>query len=122
MWLDRKYNLPVENPVDEHGKFKRDVPHVAGLSVWESNTVIISLLKSKDALVFDEKYTHSYPHCWRHKIPIIFRATHQWFIGMNNKNNNQQSLRNLSDDAVSNTKFFPLLGKARLETMIKNRP
>ena len=117
-----KYNLPVENPVDEYGKFKRDVPHVAGLSVWESNTVIIALLKSKNALVFDEKYTHSYPHCWRHKIPIIFRATHQWFIGMNNKNNNQHSLRNLSDDAVSNTNFFPSWGKARLETMIKNRP
>ena len=117
-----KYNLPVENPVDEYGKFKRDVPHVAGLSVWESNPVIIALLKSKNALVFDEKYTHSYPHCWRHKIPIIFRATHQWFIGMNNKNNNQHSLRNLSDDAVSNTNFFPSWGKARLETMIKNRP
>ena len=117
-----KYNLPVENPVDEYGKFKRDVPHVAGLSVWDSNTVIITLLKSKNALVFDEKYTHSYPHCWRHKIPIIFRATHQWFIGMNNKNNNQHSLRNLSDDAVSNTNFFPSWGKARLETMIKNRP
>ncbi|MFL3023402.1 MAG: isoleucine--tRNA ligase [Methylophilaceae bacterium] len=117
-----KYNLPVENPVDEYGKFKRDVPHVAGLSVWDSNTVIIALLKSKNALVFDEKYTHSYPHCWRHKIPIIFRATHQWFIGMNNKNNNQHSLRNLSDDAVSNTNFFPSWGKARLETMIKNRP
>ena len=117
-----KYNLPVENPVDEYGKFKRDVPHVAGLSVWDSNTVIIALLKSKNALVFDEKYTHSYPHCWRHKIPIIFRATHQWFIGMNNKNNTQHSLRNLSDDAVSNTNFFPSWGKARLETMIKNRP
>ena len=117
-----KYNLPVENPVDEHGKFKRDVPHVAGLSVWESNTVIISLLKSKNALVFDEKYTHSYPHCWRHKIPIIFRATHQWFIGMNHKNNNQHSLRNLSNDAVSNTNFFPSWGRARLESMIKNRP
>ena len=117
-----KYNLPVENPVDEYGKFKRDVPHVAGLSVWDSNTVIIALLKSKNALVFDEKYTHSYPHCWRHKIPIIFRATHQWFIGMNNQNNNQHSLRNLSDDAVSNTNFFPSWGKARLETMIKNRP
>ena len=117
-----KYNLPVENPVDEYGKFKRDVPHVAGLSVWDSNAVIIALLKSKNALVFDEKYTHSYPHCWRHKIPIIFRATHQWFIGMNNKNNNQHSLRNLSDDAVSNTNFFPSWGKARLETMIKNRP
>jgi isoleucyl-tRNA synthetase len=117
-----KYNLPVENPVDEHGNFKKNIPHVAGLSVWKSNTVIISLLKSKNALVFEEKYTHSYPHCWRHKTPIIFRATPQWFIGMNNKNTNQYSLRDLSDEAVSNTDFFPSWGKARLEAMIKNRP
>jgi isoleucyl-tRNA synthetase len=117
-----KYNLAVENPVDEFGKFKKNIPYVSELSVWESNTEIISLLKSKNALIYDEKYTHSYPHCWRHKTPIIFRATHQWFIGMNHKNSNQHTLRDLSNNAVSTTEFFPSWGKARLEAMIKNRP
>ena len=117
-----KYDLPVENPVDDLGKFKKNVPHVSGLTVWESNAKIIDLLKTKNALIFAEKYTHSYPNCWRHKVPIIFRATHQWFVGMNHKNSNKKSLRDLSDEAVSMTEFYPNWGKARLEAMIKNRP
>ena len=116
-----KYGLQVDNPVDGQGRFKKDTPHVSGLTVWESNTKIIDLLKKENALLFEEKYTHSYPHCWRHKTPIIFRATQQWFIGMNHENQNK-SLRDLANKSVSETKFFPFWGKARLEAMIKNRP
>ncbi len=117
-----KYDLPVENPVDDLGRFKSNTPFVSGLTVWESNEKIVELLKTNNALLFMEKYAHSYPHCWRHKTPIIFRATHQWFIGMNHKNSNKNSLRDLANKAVSATEFFPSWGKARLEAMIRNRP
>ena len=112
-----KYDLPVENPVDARGKFNKDVPFFSGMSVWDSNTKIIDLLKSKNMLVCEEKFTHSYPHCWRHRAPIIFRATTQWFIGMDNN-----SLRGLANKAVKSTKFYPEWGQNRLESMIKNRP
>ncbi|NCW16842.1 MAG: isoleucine--tRNA ligase, partial [Rhodobacteraceae bacterium] len=75
-----------------------------------------------DRLVHQESYAHSYPHCWRHKAPIIFRATHQWFIGMNHTYKTKQSLRKLANNAVQATTFYPEWGKSRLQSMIKNRP
>ena len=117
-----KYELPIENPVNEHGCFKKNVPFFAGQTVWESNPNVIKLLKENDCLIHAESYAHSYPHCWRHKTPIIFRATPQWFIGMNNANSKKQTLRELSNKAVEATKFYPSWGRSRLESMIKNRP
>lgn len=117
-----KYGLPVDNPVDEEGKFKKNVLLLSGLTVWEANPVVIDILGKNNALIFSEKYQHSYPHCWRHKAPIIFRATHQWFIGMNHKGKDNKSLRDFAYKAVLETKFFPDWGKNRLESMIKNRP
>ena len=117
-----KYNLPVENPVDEKGRFKKNVPLFAGESVWKSNLLVAEVLDKNNKLLLNEKHQHSYPHCWRHKSPIIFRATHQWFIGMNHKGKDNKSLRDFSYKAVLGTKFFPDWGKKRLESMIKNRP
>jgi len=117
-----KYNLPVENPVDEEGRFKKNVPLFAGESVWKANSLVIKVLAENNKLLLNEKHQHSYPHCWRHKSPIIFRATHQWFIGMNHKGKDNKSLRDFAYKAVLGTKFFPDWGKKRLESMIKNRP
>ena len=117
-----KYNLPIENPVDEHGKFKKNVLFFSEQTVWESNPNVIALLNQNDRLVHQESYPHSYPHCWRHKAPIIFRATHQWFIGMNHTYKTKQSLRELANNAVQATTFYPEWGKSRLQSMIENRP
>lgn len=113
-----QYHLPTDNPVGDDGRFYTHIPLVGGLTVWKSNAVIIDALQSKDALLNAEKLTHSYPHCWRHKSPIIFRATRQWFIGMDQKNN----LRDIALKAVEATRFHPHWGKDRLHGMIKNRP
>ena len=118
-----KYRLKIDNPVDDGGNFFASVSDVGGLSVWKANPVIIELLQSNGALFGSAKLTHSYPHCWRHKTPIIFRATQQWFIGMEQRSGaDAQSLRNIAEGAVANTHFFPAWGRARLEGMIANRP
>ena len=80
--VGQKYGLPVENPVDDDGRFFDTVPLVGGLSVWKANDVVIETLEKNGLLLKMEKLQHSYPHCWRHRTPIIFRATPQWFISM----------------------------------------
>ena len=117
-----KYTLPVENPVSDDGKFFASIPFVGGQTVWEGNKTVISLLTERDLLLANAKLLHSYPHCWRHKTPIIFRATHQWFIGMDKTDANNTRLRDHATAAVANTAFFPAWGRARLEGMMKNRP
>lgn len=116
-----KYNLPVENPVNEEGSFKSNVEFFAGQNIWKANSEIIDLLIKNDALIFKKSFEHSYPHCWRHKTPIIFRATQQWFIGMN-LSLGQKTLRDIAKEQVEQTEFIPSWGKARLEGMMKNRP
>ena len=120
--IGMKYGLPVENPVDAKGKFKNDVLFFSGLTVWEANPKVTDVLKDKNLLLHEEKFIHSYPHCWRHRAPIIFRATSQWFIGMEHKDSDKISLRELAKKAVTKTKFYPEWGKKRLESMIENRP
>lgn len=117
-----KYHLPVENPVSDDGKFFDSIPFVGGQTVWEGNKTVIQLLTDKDLLLANAKLLHSYPHCWRHKTPIIFRATHQWFIGMDKTDASNASLRKHATHAVEKTEFFPAWGRARLEGMMKNRP
>jgi len=85
--VGQQYNLPVENPVGDDGKFISTTPPVggtplAGVFVWKANDIVLQALAASGHLLHQEKVTHSYPHCWRHKTPIIFRATPQWFIGM----------------------------------------
>ncbi len=116
-------NLEIYCPVGEDGKFTSSTEFFAGMSVWSSNKEVISILNSKNNLFRSELINHSYPHCWRHKTPIIFRATPQWFIFMDkNIHNNNISLRQIVLNAIQETKFFPQWGSARLESMIKNRP
>ena len=140
-FVGQKYNLPTDNPVGDDGKFIASTPLVGGLFVWKANDVVIDALQASGHLLHMEKVQHSYPHCWRHKTPIIFRSTPQWFIGMDNvaypiaadmENlvregrsraiHDGLSLRDLANRAVEATQFFPSWGRARLEAMIKNRP
>ena len=124
--VGQKYNLPTDNPVGDDGKFAANLPLVGGLFVWKANDEVIAALQASGHLLHLKKVQHSYPHCWRHKTPIIFRATPQWFIGMDlrkaRKVDGGQSLRELANRAVEQTEFFPTWGRARLEAMIKNRP
>jgi isoleucyl-tRNA synthetase len=135
-FVGQKYGLPNDNPVGDDGKFISGTPPagetaLAGLFVWKANDVVVEALKNSGHLLHIEKIQHSYPHCWRHKTPIIFRSTPQWFIGMEQKSSSPHlqieskenlSLRELANQAVAATQFFPAWGRARLEAMIKNRP
>ncbi|MEJ2523810.1 MAG: class I tRNA ligase family protein, partial [Gammaproteobacteria bacterium] len=80
--VGKKYDLPVENPVGDDGKFREGTGIVDGLNVFKANPVIVELLEERGSLLHHQALSHSYPHCWRHKTPVIFRATPQWFISM----------------------------------------
>jgi isoleucyl-tRNA synthetase len=112
-----KYGLEVANPVGDDGKFYPDTAIVGGLSVWDGNKKVMETLTENGHLLAQARLNHSYPHCWRHKTPIIFRATRQWFIGMD-----KAGLRDKAMQAVEDTEFFPAWGRARLEAMMKSRP
>lgn len=115
--VGQKYNLEVDNPVSGNGTFLPDTPLFAGLHVNKVNEQIVDLLKENNFLLADEKILHSYPHCWRHKSPIIFRATPQWFISMS-----QNGLQQAAMEAIDNVEWLPDWGKARIEGMVSNRP
>ncbi len=122
-----RYGLKVDNPVGDDGRFYASVPLVGGMSIWQANPLIVETLEASGNLLAHEKLLHSYPHCWRHKTPIIFRATRQWFIGMDASergagSGERKTLREQAMKAVDATQFFPAWGRARLEAMIKNRP
>ena len=122
-WLvGQHYGLSDENPVNDQGRFKAGVGLVEGLTVWEGNPVVIAKLTELDLLLANVKLNHSYPHCWRHKTPIIFRATAQWFIAMDRAGVAGDKLRDRAMKAVDDTQFFPEWGRPRLESMIGNRP
>ncbi len=126
--IGKTYGLPVTNPVDNDGKFVASTPAMsvaplAGKTVWEANPLVLQELEARGRLLKVEKIQHSYPHCWRHKTPIIFRATTQWFIGMDHKDKEDAAtLRWIAERAVDETQFFPAWGRARLEAMMKTRP
>ncbi|GGP24312.1 isoleucine--tRNA ligase [Silvimonas amylolytica] len=117
-----KYDLSKDNPVGDDGRYKSSVERFAALTVWQANPQIVELLTELGALLANEKLLHSYPHCWRHKTPIIFRATAQWFIAMEKAGADGKTLREKANAAVEATEFFPSWGRARLESMIGNRP
>ena len=117
-----KYGIELDNPVNGEGRYRSDVPRVAGLTVWEANPVITEWLQENGRLLADTKIEHSYAHCWRHKTPLIYRATGQWFIGMDKAWHDGKTLRNKAMKAVDDTEFFPAWGRARLEAMIEGRP
>ena len=112
-----KYHLPVENPVGSNGVFLPDTEEFGGQFVFKANTNIVEKLRQLGRLVHDETLEHSYPHCWRHRKPIIFRATPQWFIGMDKK-----GLRDMAMNAIPQVEWLPDWGEARIHSMIKERP
>ncbi|MFI3256393.1 MAG: isoleucine--tRNA ligase, partial [Psittacicella sp.] len=112
-----KYKLPMVNLVNASGIFKEDVKFFGGQYVFKANKSVIEKLIEKDALALQEDITHSYPHCWRHKTPIIFRATSQWFISME-----QNNLRNDALNEIKKVSWIPSWGEARISTMVQNRP
>ncbi|MBI5328623.1 MAG: isoleucine--tRNA ligase [Deltaproteobacteria bacterium] len=112
-----KYGLDIYNPVDNQGKFTAQAPEFEGQYVFKANAGIIELLKQKGALLFEEKIKHSYPHCWRCKNPIIFRATEQWFISME-----KGDLRKKTLEAIDKVEWIPSWGRDRIYNMVANRP
>ncbi|HNC03215.1 MAG TPA: isoleucine--tRNA ligase [Agitococcus sp.] len=115
--VGKKYNLKVDNPVDNNGVFLPNTPLFAGMHVNKANEPIIETLKANNRLLAHVKIKHSYPHCWRHKTPIIFRATPQWFISME-----QKGLRDAAMQAIDEVQWLPNWGKARIVSMMQGRP
>ena len=115
--VGQKYGLEVYNPVGNDGVFLEGTPFVAGLDVYQANKALIALLEENGQLLKTEKIRHSYPHCWRHKTPIIFRATPQWFISME-----KQGLREATLEAIKDVKWIPGWGIDRIYKMIETRP
>ncbi len=113
----RRYGLPPYSPVDDGGKFTQEVPEFAGQKVWDANAGIIELLKAKGKLLAAQEMTHSYPHCWRCKKPIIFRATEQWFISME-----KNDLRPKALAAIDGVTWIPRWGRERIYQMVERRP
>ncbi len=112
-----RYGLPVDNPVGADGRFVAGTPIFAGEHVLAANDHVIEVLKGRGALLHNQSLRHSYPHCWRHKTPIIFRATPQWFISME-----QQGLRSAALEAIRQVRWLPAWGEARIDGMVRNRP
>ena len=112
-----KYGLEVFNPVGPYGKFDDDLPFFGGLKVPAANNDVIEKLKSLGRLVHTEDLNHSYPHCWRCKKPIIFRATSQWFISME-----KNRLREKAMEEIKKVEWVPAWGRERIYGMVENRP
>ncbi len=115
--VGQRYNLVIDNPVADNGCFVTGTELFAGEHVFKANNSVISILEKNKNLLKQETIQHSYPHCWRHKTPIIFRATPQWFISMDSN-----GLRNQALDAIKKVDWQPSWGKERIFGMIENRP
>ncbi|PCI60076.1 MAG: isoleucine--tRNA ligase [Gammaproteobacteria bacterium] len=115
--VGKQYNLEVANPVGANGVYLPDTPLFAGQHVFKANASVIETLKEHKALMHHHAIEHSYPHCWRHKTPIIFRATPQWFISMDKNNLRQDSLKE-----IAKTQWIPDWGQSRIESMVEGRP
>ena len=122
----------ILNPVQGHGSYAADFPLFGGQNIWKAVPAIIDALRDAGRLLASGPLSHSYPHCWRHKTPVIYRAAAQWFIRMDEANSSTEgvftkdkaprTLRAMALDAIEATTFFPENGKARLRDMIANRP
>ncbi|MDQ7989268.1 MAG: isoleucine--tRNA ligase [Candidatus Dactylopiibacterium sp.] len=112
----------ILNPVQGNGVYVTGLEFFGGQFIWKANPQIVEKLREVGALLRHETITHSYMHCWRHKTPVIYRATAQWFVGMDHTPDNTTSLRERALAAIEQTAFFPAWGKPRLAAMIANRP
>ena len=115
--VGRRYGLPVENPVDGDGRFFAPVPLVGGMKLEEAAKSLLDTMAAAGKLLHSVKFTHSYPHCWRHKTPVIFRATPQWFISMDRKGLRANALRD-----IKTVQWIPGWGEQRISGMIETRP
>jgi isoleucyl-tRNA synthetase len=115
-------NDEILTPVQGDGRFAESLPFFGGMNVWKANPEIVAKLAEVGCLMNSAEIVHSYMHCWRHKTPIIYRATTQWFVGMDRQPNEGETLRTAALAAIDATEFFPSWGKARLHAMIANRP
>ena len=118
----------ILNPVQGNGSYAADFPLFGGLNIWKAVPVVIDALRQANRLMATTTITHSYPHCWRHKTPVIYRAAAQWFVRMDEgvgvftQDKAPQTLRQMALAAIDQTAFYPENGRARLRDMIANRP
>jgi isoleucyl-tRNA synthetase len=118
----------ILNPVQGNGSYAEDLPLFGGMNIWKACARVIEVLGESSRLMATQAITHSYPHCWRHKTPVIYRAAAQWFVRMDEgpgvftKDKAPKTLRQLALDAIDQTNFYPENGKTRLRDMIANRP
>ncbi|MDR0478350.1 MAG: isoleucine--tRNA ligase [Burkholderiaceae bacterium] len=118
----------ILNPVQGNGVYATDFPLFGGQLIWKAVPRIIEVIAQSNRLLATETISHSYPHCWRHKSPVIYRAAAQWFVRMDEgegvftKDKAPQTLRQMALEAIEHTRFYPANGKARLYDMIANRP
>ena len=120
--IGKRYGLEIYCPVDNAGRFTPEVEHFAGQRVFDANDEIVEFMLDRGVLLFSEKYDHRYPHCWRCKNPVIFRATPQWFISMDHEENGQRSLRAAAIAEAERVKWIPAWGVDRMRNMLKGRP
>ena len=117
----------ILTPIQADGRYAESLPLFAGLNIWKANPLIVDRIREAGALLHSEKYVHSYMHCWRHKTPIIYRASTQWFVAMDEPpgfrgNKPVETLRSTALRGIERTRFYPAWGQARLHGMIANRP
>jgi len=115
--VGQRYGLPVDNPVGSDGRFLPATPLFAGEKVFDANPRVVAVLGERGTLLHHEPFRHSYPHCWRHKTPVIFRATPQWFISME-----QAGLREAALEEIRKVHWMPDWGEQRITGMIAGRP
>lgn len=115
-------NDDILSPVQSNGVYVADLPFFGGQFIWKANPAIVAKLEEVGALLKHEAIKHSYMHCWRHKTPLIYRATAQWFVGMDKQPNQGGTLRERALSAIEQTQFTPAWGQARLHSMIAGRP
>ena len=110
------YRLAWNSPVMGNGCFQKDIPALGGLHIWKAQEPILALLRYNHTLIHAEPLTHSYPHCWRHKTPLIFLATPQWFVSID-----AHGLRERIQDAIQTVTWIPAWGSSRMWNMFKDR-
>ena len=122
--IGKKYGLEIYNPVDAAGNFIPEVEHFGGENIFEANPKIVEFLRERGMLLHSENYRHRYPHCWRCKNPVVFRATPQWFISMDEVAGSEtaKGLRQQALEEIGRVKWHPEWGEDRMRNMFKGRP
>lgn len=122
--IGKAYGLEIYCPVDNAGRFTADVEHWAGENIFDANPKIVEFLRESGALLYSEKYSHRYPHCWRCKNPVVFRATPQWFISMDEVDGelSENGLRKKALAEIEKVNWHPGWGEGRMANMFRGRP